>query len=86
MKKTAAVLAFVSCIVLGHGTLALPQGPDIASNATKWPTHGWVKGTPASVGLDEKPLTELDSLFARRKAWPDAFAVFRCSSISTCRK
>jgi hypothetical protein len=32
------------------------------------------------VGLDEKPFTELDSIFVKRKAWPDAFAVFRCGT------
>ena len=80
MKKTTAVLAFVSWIVLGLVALVGAQGPDTTSSAKKWPNHGWAKSTPASVGLDEKPFTELDSLFARRKAWPDAFAVFRCGT------
>ena len=80
MKKTAARLVFVSCVLLVQITLLRAQGPDTASNTTKWPTHGWAKGTPASVGLDEKRLAELDSIFATRKAWPDAFAVFRCGT------
>lgn len=79
MKNTATSLMFVSCVLV-EATLVRAQGPDAASTATKWPTHGWVKGTPASVGLDEKPLSELDSIFATRKAWPDAFAVFRCGT------
>jgi len=80
LKKTATSLVFVSCVVLVEATLVGAQRPDAGSTATKWPTHGWAKGTPASVGLDEKPLTELDSIFATRKAWPDAFAVFRCGT------
>lgn len=70
----------MSCIILGQVALVRAQGPDTTSSATKWPTHGWAKGTPASVGLDEKPFTELDSIFVKRKAWPDAFAVFRCGT------
>ena len=80
MKKTAASLVFVSCVVLVWSTLVRAQAANAASTDTKWPTHRWTKGTPASVGLDEKPLTELDSIFAARKAWPDAFAVFRCGT------
>jgi CubicO group peptidase (beta-lactamase class C family) len=80
MKMTALVLVLVSCAILVNVTLLRGQDPGTLSNATKWPTHGWAKGTPASVGLDEKPLAELDSILARGKAWPDAFAVFRCGT------
>jgi hypothetical protein len=80
MKNTATSLVFVGCIFLVEAPLVRAQGPGSASNATKWPTHGWAKGTPASVRLHEKPLSELDSIFAARKAWPDAFAVFRCGT------
>jgi hypothetical protein len=79
MKKTAVSLVFVSCVVLVQVTLLRAQGLDTAPNATKWPTHGWAKGAPASVGLDEKVLTGLDSDLASGK-YPltDSFAVFRC--------
>jgi hypothetical protein len=80
MKKSAASLAFVSCVVLVQATLVRAQGPDTAPNATKWPTHGWAKGTPASVGLDEEVLLGLDKDMASGKysQMIDSFAVFRC--------
>jgi hypothetical protein len=80
MKKTTASLVFVSCVVLGQATIVRAQGPDTAaSNATKWPTQGWAKGAPASVGLDEKVLASMDTDVAAGK-YPlvDSFAVFRC--------
>jgi hypothetical protein len=79
MKKTAVSLVFVSCVVSVQATLVLAQDPDTAPNAAKWPTHGWAKGAPASVGLDEKVLMGLDSDLASGK-YPltDSFAVFRC--------
>jgi len=72
---------FVACslLVLVQAPLVRAQGSDAAPNAIKWPTHGWAKGAPASVGLDEKVLTGLDSDLASGK-YPltDSFAVFRC--------
>ena len=58
------------------------QSSDSAkSRAAIWPTHGWAKAAPASVGLDEKPLAALDADLASGK-YPlvDSFAVFRCGS------
>jgi len=47
--------------------------------AVTWPTQGWPKGTPASVGLDEKTLTAFDAdLAAGKYALVDNFQVFRC--------
>ncbi len=81
MEKTAAVLVFVSCVVLVQGTLLRAQGSEPASNATKWPTHGWAKGAPAGVGLDEKVLAVLDSVLASGKySWVDSFSVIRCGT------
>jgi CubicO group peptidase (beta-lactamase class C family) len=79
MNKTAASLVFVSCVVLVQATLVRAQGPGTAPNTTKWPTRGWAKGAPASVGLDEKVLGAMDSDVASGK-YPlvDSFAVFRC--------
>jgi CubicO group peptidase (beta-lactamase class C family) len=79
MKETAVSLVFVSCGVLVQATLVGAQGPDTAPNATRWPTHGWARGVPASVGLDEKVLAAMDSDVASGK-YPlvDSFAVFRC--------
>jgi CubicO group peptidase (beta-lactamase class C family) len=50
-----------------------------APSPTAWPTHGWAKSAPASVGLDEKVLAGLDTDLTRGKyALVDSFAVFRC--------
>ena len=82
MKKTAAVLVFMSCVLLLQVALLRAQssGPT-GSSATKWPTHGWAKAAPGGVGLDEKVLAALDSDLASGK-YPlvDSFAVFRCGS------
>lgn len=79
VKKAAVSLVFVSCVVLVQVTLLQAQGPDAAANATKWPTRGWEKGSPASVKLDERVLTGLDSDLASGKfPLTDSFAVFRC--------
>jgi CubicO group peptidase (beta-lactamase class C family) len=79
MKKTTAPLLFVCCVVLVHATLAQAQGPGATSNTARWPTHGWAKGAPASVGLDEKVLAAMDSdLETGKYPQMDSFAVFRC--------
>jgi hypothetical protein len=50
-----------------------------AGHGIAWPTRGWQKGAPASVGLDEKILVDLDADFAAGKyALVDSFQVFRC--------
>ena len=47
----------------------------------KWPTHGWAKDAPASVGLDEKILAGLDADMASGKySLMDSFAVVRCGT------
>ncbi len=46
-----------------------------------WPTNGWLKGTPASVGLDGKVLAKLDADIAGGKYMlVDSFQVFRCGT------
>ncbi|MGC2196170.1 MAG: serine hydrolase [Terriglobales bacterium] len=53
------------------------QGTD--SGATLWPTNGWVKGKPGSVGLDEKVLATFDAdLKSGKYGLVDSFDVFRC--------
>jgi hypothetical protein len=55
--------------------------------AADWPTHGWPKGTPVGVGLDEKMLAGLDEDFARGKyQLVDSFQVFRCGREVFARK
>jgi CubicO group peptidase (beta-lactamase class C family) len=81
-KKDVAVLVVLCCAFLAQVTLLQAQNPGSAkSRAASWPTHGWAKATPASVGLDEKVLTALDADVASGKyALIDSFAVFRCGS------
>jgi len=48
---------------------------------TKWPTHGWAKDKPSSVGLDEKILAALDADLASGKySLVDSFALIRCGT------
>src|SRR5438874_13797961 len=54
-KKTAAVRILMSCILLAQVTDLRARSFDARSGVTKWPTHGWAKGKPSSVGLDEEP-------------------------------
>ena len=53
---------------------------DVGGN-TPWPTHGWSRATPASVGVDETVLAALDHDLARGKySLVDSFQVFRCGA------
>ena len=79
-KRIAAFLVMMSWVLVARITLLRAQSPESAkSSATKWPTHGWAKAAPASLGLDEKPLAAMDADLAKGK-YPlvDSFAVFRC--------
>jgi CubicO group peptidase (beta-lactamase class C family) len=68
--------------VLVAGRPSTKPGPNVV-----WPTKGWPKGTPASVGLDEKVLANLDSDLGRGKYMlVDSFHVFRCGTEVLARK
>jgi CubicO group peptidase (beta-lactamase class C family) len=55
------------------------SGADGTGGKTPWPTHGWNRGSPASVGLDESVLAVLDGDLAGGKySLVDSFQVFRC--------
>lgn len=57
------------------------------SSTTQWPTHGWMRASPISVGLDEKALTAFDADIARGKYMlVDSFQVFRCGKEVFSRK
>jgi CubicO group peptidase (beta-lactamase class C family) len=68
--------------------VAHAQAPKAATTSTAaWPTKGWSKGTPASVGLDEKTLVNFDADLARGKYMLiDSFQVFRCGTEVFARK
>jgi CubicO group peptidase (beta-lactamase class C family) len=70
LSVLVVVCVALVCVGVGDAT----GGPTM-----NWPTHGWHKGTPAGVGLDEKTLADLDADFASGKyALVDSFQVFRC--------
>jgi CubicO group peptidase (beta-lactamase class C family) len=82
MKKTASVLVLVSCVLWVQNVPLRARGSQGAgSRDSAWPTHGWAKAVPASVGVDEKVLAGLDADLASGK-YPqvDSFGVFRCGS------
>ena len=82
MIKAAAILAFANCILSPQVVQMRAQSADTARlGATHWPTQGWTKGTPASVGLDEKVLTSLDADLGKGKySLVDSFTVIRCGT------
>jgi len=61
--------------------MLLASGAATGDNNSKviWPTQGWEKGTPASVGVDEQALTRFDADLASGKYMlVDSFQLFRC--------
>ena len=82
MEKTAervvlagSVVFFLTTVLLAAGQSASP-GPTVT-----WPTGGWPKGTPASLGLDEKILTDFAADIGSGKyGLTDSFRVFRCAT------
>ena len=82
MKKAASVLVFVSCVFfVQNAPLRARESQGSGPRGTTWPTHGWAKSAPTSVGLEEKVLAGLDADLATGK-YPmvDSFAVFRCGN------
>jgi CubicO group peptidase (beta-lactamase class C family) len=80
--KAAAILAFGSGVFVAQVARVRAQGADTPTlGAANWATHGWTKGTPSSVGLDEKVLTALDADLAKGKySLIDSFTVIRCGT------
>ncbi|HEY3852462.1 MAG TPA: serine hydrolase, partial [Steroidobacteraceae bacterium] len=59
--------------------LTAAVGVAASAASSKWPTHGWPRGTPGGVGLDEHVLADLDSDISHGKySLVDSFEVFRC--------
>ena len=80
-KKTAAVLIVVNCVLMAPVVFLEARGLDARSGETKWPTHGWAKDKPSSVGLDDKVLAAFDADLANGKySLVDSFAVIRCGT------
>jgi CubicO group peptidase (beta-lactamase class C family) len=79
MRKAAV---FVSCVLSTQAVLVLAQNANPPErNSSRWPTHGWAKGTPAAVGLDAKALTTLDAdLSSGKYSLVDSLTVIRCGT------
>ena len=72
-------IVLLAVIASAPVTFAVGEGGGVAK--TQWPTHGWNRGTPASVGLDESVLARLDGDLANgRYSLVDSFQVFRCGT------
>jgi CubicO group peptidase (beta-lactamase class C family) len=87
-KNTASRGIVVGTLVLFPMVILLAAGPRAAIHTTEtWPTKGWPKGTPASVGLDEAVLASFDADLAHGKYMlVDSFQVFRCGTEVFARK
>src|SRR3984885_9366001 len=80
MKKTVGWSFLVSSLSLFVAASLLAAGQTTSSTSAVTETKkNWPKGTPASVGLDEETLKNLDADIASGKyALTDSFRVFRC--------
>lgn len=88
LRKTAIPMLVVGFLVLFPVVASPAERPGAKSGETvTWPTKGWAKGTPASVGLDAKILESFDSDLAHGKYMlVDSFQVFRCGKEVFSRK
>jgi Beta-lactamase len=88
MKNTAVRAIVVGSTFLFSAACSLAAGQAASPAPTAiWPTKSWPKGTPASVGVDEKVLADFDADLARGKyTLIDSFRVFRCGTEVFARK
>ena len=88
IKQKTARTVVVGLLVLFPITILLARGLKAPTNPTvTWPTKGWPKGTPASVGLDETTLASFDKDVATGKYMlVDSFQIFRCGEEVFSRK
>jgi hypothetical protein len=78
--KILKAAVFVGC-VLTIQTLLAQSSNSPQPSTPEWPTHGWPKGTPAAVGLDEKVLSAFDADLAGGKYYlVDSLTVIRCGT------
>ncbi len=86
VRKMAIALVVVFLALLPVAARAEGRGTAKGETLT-WPTVGWPKGTPASVGLDAKTLETFDADLAQGKYMLiDSFQVFRCGKEVFSRK
>jgi CubicO group peptidase (beta-lactamase class C family) len=87
-RKMALRTVAAGFLVLFPAVVLLADGRRATTSPTvTWPTKGWPKGTPVSVGLDEKVLESFDADLASGKYMlVDTFQVFRCGREVFARK
>ena len=86
-RVSMRMLVFGFLVLLPMGVLVAGRPSTKTGPNMVWPTKGWPKGTPASVGLDEKVLANLASDLGRGKYMlVDSFHVFRCGTEVLARK
>lgn len=86
MTATARIALAIYTLALMEFTLPLRAAPQVDASPA-WPTHGWEKAAPASVGLDESTLAAFDKdLSVGKFDLVDSFAVFRCGKLVFERK
>jgi CubicO group peptidase (beta-lactamase class C family) len=87
-RRMAVRVIAVVFVALLPITVLLAVEPIAGTTPTvTWPTNGWAKATPASVGLDPKSLESFDADLARGKYMlVDSFQVFRCGAEVFSRK
>ena len=80
MSTSPGIGRLAGILVVASTALAcMGVGDAKAGHGTPWPTAGWQRATPASVGLNEKTLLALDADIAAGKySLVDSFHVFRC--------
>jgi len=88
LMRTALRIIVAGLLVLSSIVILVADGPRATTSPTlTWPTKGWPKGTPASVGLDEKVLESFDAdLTSGKYMLVDTFQVFRCGTEVFSRK
>jgi CubicO group peptidase (beta-lactamase class C family) len=75
------VVAASFLVLLALGVLLANGTSDRTNPTVTWPTTGWRKATPASVGVDKESLESFDVDLARGKYMlVDSFQVFRCGA------
>src|SRR5881392_2332782 len=81
MQITKAAVVASCALLLPPVLMRAQRSDDSERNSPKWPTHGWARGTPASVGLDEKVLSALDTDLGNGKySMVDSLTVIRCGT------
>jgi CubicO group peptidase (beta-lactamase class C family) len=76
-----SVLSIIVGLAISFSAACAFAAEASAPSRATWPTTGWPKGTPASVGLDAEILKGFDADIASGKySMTDSFRVFRCGT------